>query len=201
MNSGPTAERVYDALKQRLLDRVFGPGERLDPSRLADELFSSVTPIRDSLHRLAGEGLVETRISDGFHVSSMDAPALQDLYEWNKQILMLALANRDRSISAGTIAMVAGSVPSNTAADVFESIGRASPNFEHLCAIRSLNSRLSAVRRAEIQVLDDVEIEVVAIARFFAVNDKVALQRQIAAYHRRRRSAAPLIVRQYYRPK
>ncbi|MGK4455738.1 GntR family transcriptional regulator, partial [Klebsiella pneumoniae] len=59
MNSGPTAERVHEALKRRIMGREFRPGDRLDPAVLAAPLSSSVTPVRDALHLLTGEGLVE----------------------------------------------------------------------------------------------------------------------------------------------
>ena len=32
MNSGATAERVYDVLKRRIMDHAFKPGDRLDPA-------------------------------------------------------------------------------------------------------------------------------------------------------------------------
>ena len=67
MNSGPTSERVYGALRERILANVFAPGARLDPAVLASELASSVTPVRDALHLLAGEQLVEVRPGDLIH--------------------------------------------------------------------------------------------------------------------------------------
>src|SRR3546814_5703166 len=79
MNSGHTAERVYDAIKQRIMAHEFRPGDRLDPAVLAELLASSVTPVRHALHMLAGEGLVEARTSGGFHLPSIDEPGLEDL--------------------------------------------------------------------------------------------------------------------------
>lgn len=54
-----TFGRVYAAIKQQLLEGAFRPGERIEPAILSDELGASVTPVRDALHRLAGERLVE----------------------------------------------------------------------------------------------------------------------------------------------
>src|SRR3546814_6150334 len=86
MNAGLTSERVYEGLRQRILDREFRPGDRLDPSALAEVLNSSVTPVRDALHNLTGAGLVETRTSEGFNLPQIDEPGLQDLYAWNAEI-------------------------------------------------------------------------------------------------------------------
>lgn len=47
MNSGPTAERVHEALKRRIMGREFRSGDRLDPAVLAAPLSSTVTPARD----------------------------------------------------------------------------------------------------------------------------------------------------------
>src|SRR3546814_20965129 len=94
MNAGLTSERVYEGLRQRILDREFRPGDRLDPSALAEVLNSSVTPVRDALHNLTGAGLVETRTSEGFHLPHIDEPGLQDLYAWHAEILSLALRSR-----------------------------------------------------------------------------------------------------------
>ncbi|QCI78807.1 GntR family transcriptional regulator [Hankyongella ginsenosidimutans] len=51
--------------------RALGRGaawRKLEPAGLAAELNSSVTPVRDALHRLAGERLVESWTSEGFHL-------------------------------------------------------------------------------------------------------------------------------------
>jgi len=42
MNAGVTSERVYDALKARLLGGGVLPGERLEPKKPANLLASSV---------------------------------------------------------------------------------------------------------------------------------------------------------------
>src|SRR3546814_14778609 len=67
------------------------PGDRLDPAVLAELLASSVTPVGDALHMLAGEGLVEARTSGGFHLPSIDEPGLEDLYAWAGEVAALAI--------------------------------------------------------------------------------------------------------------
>src|SRR3546814_13888733 len=94
MNAGLTSERVYEGLRQRILDREFRPGDRLDPSALAEVLNSSVTPVRDALPNLTGAGLVDTRTSEGFHLPHTDEPVLQALYAWHAENLSLALPAR-----------------------------------------------------------------------------------------------------------
>src|SRR3546814_11150036 len=94
MNAGLTSERVYEGLRQRILDREFRPGDRLDPSALAEVLNSSVTPVRDALHNLTGAGLVETRTREDFHLPHTDENDLQEAYACNADILPVALRSR-----------------------------------------------------------------------------------------------------------
>lgn len=53
-------ERVYAQLKDAILSGVLLPGERLDEAELRGWLGVSGTPIRQALHTLSLEGLVET---------------------------------------------------------------------------------------------------------------------------------------------
>ena len=53
-------ERVYAQLKEAILTGVLLPGERLDEAELRAWLGVSGTPIRQALHTLSLEGLVET---------------------------------------------------------------------------------------------------------------------------------------------
>lgn len=81
-------ERSYVTLKQMLREGHFAPGTRLEANRLAGDLGVSMTPVRDVLHRLAGERLVEASSGDGFHVAHFTEAALRDLYEWNSALTL-----------------------------------------------------------------------------------------------------------------
>ena len=58
-DSGTTAEAVYRALRQGIVDSKLAPGERLRSDALANELRVSRTPVREALRKLEAEGLVE----------------------------------------------------------------------------------------------------------------------------------------------
>lgn len=198
MNSGQTAERVYGAIKQRIAERAFRPGDRLDPAQLADALNTSVTPVRDALHILTGEGLIETRTGDGFRLPLIDAPALQDLYDWNEEVVGLAI----RSWSGPPRPRNGGPALANVAecaAELFSRAAEASRNIEHVRAVGGLNDRLHPVRFAELTVIDGAEEEVAELIALLAAGEAAALRRAVAAYHRRRRRAAAAVVRALYR--
>lgn len=201
MNAGGTSERVYDALKRRILGREFRPGDRLDPSALADTLASSVTPVRDALHLLTGEGLVETRPGGGFHLPLVDEPGLKDLFDWSADVLVLAIRTWPRASSG--MRHASGSSGAGEAVEatarLFARIARRSTNAEHVRVVDAINARLHPVRTVEPHVLGGIDRELDAIAAALVAEERSVLRRLTTAYHRRRRRAAADLVRAIYR--
>ena len=198
MNSGVTSGRVYDALKRRILSSEIAPGEKLEPAAFADELGSSITPVRDALHRLAGERLVETRASEGFHLPLVTEPGLRDRYTWNGQLTRLIVNAWPR----GPTSVRADESPADVARasrSLFEAIGDRADNQVHADQLRSANDLLAAPRVVEAKVLPDTEAEVRAIAVAFDNDDPGSLLKLLAGYHRRRVQATAAIVRALYR--
>jgi DNA-binding transcriptional MocR family regulator len=197
VNAGPTSERVYDSLRRAIISGAYRPGSRLDPAVLADELNSSATPVRGALYRLTGENLVETATSEGFHLPQIDAPGLQDLYDWSNDVLMLAIRSWSKIRQPEPAST--RQQPNRSAADLFLAIARRSPNIEHARTVGSLNDRLGPIRLVEHQVLGDARSESGALDRAEAVGDRTQLRRLLSGYHRRRRTHAAEIVRALYR--
>lgn len=90
MSRPGTFDRVYAALKQRLREGAFHPGDKLEPAALSDELNASVTPVRDALHRLVGERMVEAPRHEGFRAPLPTESALRQLYAWHLDLVLLA---------------------------------------------------------------------------------------------------------------
>lgn len=197
MNSGATAERVHEALKARIMGREFRPGDRLDPAVLSASLGASVTPVRDALHLLTGEGLVETRTSGGFHVPALDEPGLRDRYDWSAALLGLSIRSWPRAARLAPDT-ASGDSAERTAA-LFLAIARHSANSEHARAVERLNARLHAVRLTEPHVLDAIEDELGELAVAASQSGRDRLRRCITGYHNRRRRVAAAIVRAVYR--
>lgn len=198
MNSGFTSERVYSALKGRLLAGEFKPGERLDPAHLSETLSSSVTPVRDVLNILRGEGLVETRMGEGFFRPNLTAPDLEDLYAWSGQVAALAL--RQWRKGGATAPRVCGDTPlADRAAALLLAIAARSSNVEHLREITNINDRLHAVRAVESEWLEGVEEELDAMTATLAAGDARGLGKLVFAYHRRRLRIVSDLVRSLYR--
>lgn len=71
-NSTTAAQRVYDALRQDILERRFLPGARLSRLALAENYGTSQTPVREALLRLEREGYVRVKPQAGTVVASID---------------------------------------------------------------------------------------------------------------------------------
>ncbi len=77
------AERVYEDLKERILDQTLMPGERLTIESLSRLLHTSSSPIREALARLESEKLVVSRFYAGYTVAPAPDPAyLKGLLEF-----------------------------------------------------------------------------------------------------------------------
>lgn len=195
MSPGPTFDRVYLALKEQLSSGRFAPGDHLEPAVLGPELNSSITPVRDALHRLVGERIVEAPRNDGFRVPAPTEAELRDLYGWNRELLLLAL-RRPASTSRDTHPHVLEGGDSELAAvllaaDLFRQVAAMSNSLEHEAAIESLNDRLGAIRTVELRLFHDSRAELRELQDAYARDNILALRRGITAYHRRRQRCVP----------
>ena len=59
---------AYTVLRRRILDNVYPPGHQVLENELAQELGISRTPMRETLMRLANEGLIEVVPRHGMRV-------------------------------------------------------------------------------------------------------------------------------------
>lgn len=194
MSAPSTFERVYLGIKAWLVSGQFHPGDRLEPSHLSEELNSSVTPVRDALHRLTGERLVEATKSEGFRVPLATEIMLRHLYAWHRDLLLLAIAART-SDSLSEI-QPAPEKPVRIAAEqaMFIALAEATGNFEHAHALRSLLERLEPFQRLEDELLDQLEEETSAIALAVETGDRRSLRALLIRYHRRRSRIVPELV-------
>jgi DNA-binding GntR family transcriptional regulator len=79
--STPVREWAYNNLKSDVLAGRFTPGERLTEEHLASSLGVSRTPVREALHKLASEGLIQPLESRGFCVARDSREDIEDLFD------------------------------------------------------------------------------------------------------------------------
>ncbi|SFJ96968.1 regulatory protein, gntR family [Sphingomonas sp. NFR04] len=186
MSPGATFERVYGAIKQMLLDGELPPGTPIEPAVIGREIAASITPVRDALHRLTGERLVEAPNHNGFRVPLLSEAALRDLYQWNGRVL--GLAARQVQPASDTHLQHSGSIEEITAT-LFLRVAQATESAEHVATVGSLNDRLTNVRRAEVATLPAIADEITGLESVITAGDKVALMAALTRYHRRRIAA------------
>jgi len=74
-------DRVYVALRARIVTGELPRGTKLRQEALADELGVSRTPLREALRRLAAEGLVEFHPNRGARVAELQPGDVRAAYE------------------------------------------------------------------------------------------------------------------------
>ena len=73
--------QIYEEIRRRICLLAYPPGMLLKETELAVEFGVSRTPIRDVLHQLKFEGLIETRNGVGTFVTSVDFKSFTDAYD------------------------------------------------------------------------------------------------------------------------
>jgi DNA-binding GntR family transcriptional regulator len=190
MNPGQTFERVYTLLKAQIEGGRFRPGDRIDPSLLASDLASSVTPVRDALYRLTGERLVLAIPALGFRMPLLTEPSLRDLYFWNETILLIAIARKAASPQSRN---QRESDVTHRTRDLFEAIAGV-PGTEIHATVQSNNDRLHRARIEEVRHINDAVAELDAIDALLESEDWPRLRQAVRGYHRRRQRIAGLVI-------
>ncbi|MES2443320.1 MAG: GntR family transcriptional regulator [Pseudomonadota bacterium] len=187
-------ERSYSALKQMLREGHYAPGARLEANRLAEELGVSMTPVRDVLHRLVGERLVEASSGEGFHVPRHSEAGLRDLYEWHSALILIAIRTTRIAGDLGIEPNFASTA--DLTQWTFEQIASGAPNREVRAAVASAGDRLHPFRMLEPQVLEPVIGELEEL-----MNRSSGQTSAIRRYHlRRMRAVGTLLEAQNVEP-
>ncbi|MDH3994287.1 MAG: GntR family transcriptional regulator [Gammaproteobacteria bacterium] len=73
LNTGrESSDRVLQTVIEGLLEGRYKPGERVVARQLAEELGVSIVPVREAIHILAGEGVIDLTARKGARIRSMD---------------------------------------------------------------------------------------------------------------------------------
>jgi len=83
--------QIYECLRKRIANFSLKPGERIDVKALAQELSVSQTPVREALHKLVEQGLVNAKPYVGYFVTRLTPEDVKELFDLRKAIEILAL--------------------------------------------------------------------------------------------------------------
>lgn len=72
-------KRVYDVVRDGILNGVYPAGYRMVESRLAREIKTSRTPVREALHMLEMEGLLESIPRVGYRVKPIEWEEVEEI--------------------------------------------------------------------------------------------------------------------------
>lgn len=83
MNTNKVSKRqlAYDSIRARILDGRYGPGQRIIIDRIAKELGSSAIPVREAIHQLESEQLLDYVPNVGAVVRSIDDALYKETLE------------------------------------------------------------------------------------------------------------------------
>ena len=152
MSPAHVLEPTYRRLKRALMEGTWPIGQKLEAMRLADEFGVSMTPVRDSLNQLVGEGLVDLTPGEGYRVTLLTEHSLRDMLAVNALLLESVVHPVPQKIDEddlpGPIATYADRV-----GDVFSIFALGSENRFLRQTVDLISDRLHIVRRLEPDVL------------------------------------------------
>jgi DNA-binding GntR family transcriptional regulator len=77
-------EKVYAAIRNDILNGRIAPADRMVETRLAEQIKTSRTPVREALHMLEREGLIEAIPRVGYRVKSLEWSEVEEICEIRK---------------------------------------------------------------------------------------------------------------------
>jgi DNA-binding GntR family transcriptional regulator len=105
-----STDRVYAALRRKVIDSELAPGSQILEQELAIALGVSRTPLREALVRLENEGLLEIIPRHGVRIIPMSVADMKEIY----QVLV--------SLESAAAAALASQPPSEAAIDALDAI-------------------------------------------------------------------------------
>ena len=175
---------VLDGLRRRLAEGSIAPGALVGIADTAEAYRTSVTPVREALARLAGEGLLTGTRRLGFVRPRLDAEELCELYSFHEALVIAAVRLTDPP-GLGSVEVRAD--PAAPAEPLFAALSVRAHN-RPLARARHLAAQaLGGVLRAERLVFTDLALEAQGLWAVAKAPRAEGLLSQIAAYHERRR--------------
>ncbi|MBF0530281.1 MAG: GntR family transcriptional regulator [Deltaproteobacteria bacterium] len=84
-------DRVYHAIKDKILNLGFMPGEQLVEQSLSEELGVSKSPVREAFHRLETEGLIFSLAYRGAFVAPISEKEACDLFQLREALELYSI--------------------------------------------------------------------------------------------------------------
>ena len=202
-------DHIYLSLKEKLIAYEFSQGKRIYIGPLAEQFGVSTTPVRESLHRLAAEGLVVRAQQKGFFAMTLCEKNIREQYEVTRQILCdsierLSPAEQERMHDFGPLVTVStrierhGHADAGTLAALTGNLFAAIASFINKSyvdlSIGRANDHLYYVRTLECRRLEHVPSELSCLCELFLKAETGELVAAIGEYHDRRLKLLPSLL-------
>ena len=193
MSPAHVLEPTYRRLKNALLEGRFQAGAKLEAMRLADDFGVSMTPVRDSLNQLVGEGLVDLTPGEGFRVPLLTEQALRDILQVNALLLEQAPDNDHKSLTIDEGSNVTQGAYADRLAHVFRDIAANSGNRFRVHLVERISDRLHPIRELEPEIWLGASHALEQIERT-AQQGFDGSNRAVRAYHQHIEALVPALV-------
>ena len=94
-----SSDRVLRTIIEGLLEGRYQPGERVVARQLAEQLGVSIVPVREAIHILAGEGVIDLTARKGARIRNMDQEEVGNWWRIQGTIGRLGVGCAARSIN------------------------------------------------------------------------------------------------------
>ena len=168
------------SLRERTTCGVYAPGQPIVMMREAKRLTLSVTPVREALSCLSGEGLVERAASGGYFAPRLNAAIIRDRYGFQVMCLGSALRLAPPSQARHSVGRAV------RARATFDQIVRRNGSPTLLDAYRRVALLLETFASVEARLFLDHRDEALDLQRRHADRDAEGLIKALEHYHQRR---------------
>lgn len=142
------SEWAYVRLREAIAAGRLTPGTKLSERGLATRLGISAQPIREALHRLEAEGMVETRPRSGTFVAALDVERLKEMGRIRSALEGVAAALAARRASPAGIAGLHAAEKAILAADD-DPVALADANDRLHCCLHQLSGSVFLIRNLQ----------------------------------------------------
>jgi hypothetical protein len=193
------------ALRAELRAGRHPPMTRLTAGEAAERLLVSVTPVREALSRLAGEGLLLDRRGQGFFVPRLEASDVEDLYRMQRDLLLIACKGVVGARRPGERERLPPSDPAGGENDDAVAVPRSEQIFRRLALKSSavlareldrLQDQIAPVRMHEPAVLGGLSTELGELFRTMQDEPAARVGDALGGYFDRRIAVAPRLARE-----
>ncbi len=210
IRSHAASDRVYRAVKARVIAGEFQQGRRIYLEPVAERLGVSTTPVREALNRLAAEDLVIKAPQKGFFALRLTRQRLIGHYDITRLLLTHELAWLDpqkrRALPefepvVGVLHKLRRHVITDFHAlatytgDIFTGIASLGENADIVSAVRRANDRLHYMRMLECQLLPQVQSDLVLLCELLLAARCEVLLKTIHDYHDTRIALLPELLK------